>query len=343
MRRMIKYIQIVILAGVGVLLTANVVKGQDQQYTQFYANPMNLSPAFAGTGLQSRMATTYRNQWPALPRAFVSYNVAFDHFISDINSGVALTIHHDRAGTGGMSFTSAALHYAYEVNLTRKLSFRPALNVGFGSNFIDITKLTFMDQLVREEDGVTTLDPDRGRFIQKPINYPDFGTGFLLFSDFFWFGAALSHINQPIQSFTGGDSYLPRKLGFHGGIRFKLSDVSAFKSRQHIVPAFNYQMQGKFDQLDLGFYYEYDPMIIGLWYRGLPIFKKNGYKYMNHDALALLIGYSINNMKIAYSYDLTISKLSPNSGGAHEISIVMEFISKNKKTTKRRVVPCAKF
>ncbi len=341
---MTKFLQISILLVVGFVCTTNLARGQDQQYTQFYANPMYLSPAFAGTSIQSRMAMSYRNQWPAIPKAFVSYNVAFDHFISQANSGVALTVQHDKAGVGGMSFTSAALHYAYEINLTRKISLRPALSFGFGSTFLDVDKLTFIDQLARDDNGVSTLDPDRTRFVQEPVNYPDFGAGLLVFSDMFWFGGAINHINEPVQSLTGDDTKLPMKLGVHGGVRFKLSDVSAFTSRQYLVPAFNYQMQGLFDQLDLGFYYEYDPVVIGLWYRGIPVLKNNDYRYVNHDALAVLVGYEINNVKIGYSYDLTLSKFSANSGGAHEVSVTMEFASKrNKKRNKRRVMPCAKF
>ena len=85
-------------------------------------------------------------------------------------------------------------------------------------------------------------------------------------------------------------------------------------------------------------------MVIGLWYRGLPLLKSNEYNYLNHDAIAILVGYEINNVKIGYSYDLTVSKFSPNSGGAHELSLTMEFASKrNKKRNKRRVMPCAKF
>ena len=341
---MTKFLQIALLATVGFVFTTILARSQDQQYTQFYANPMYLSPAFAGTSIQSRVAMSYRNQWPAIPKAFVSYNFAFDHFVSEVNSGVALTVQHDQAGTGGMSYTSAALHYAYEINITRKISIRPALSFGFGSSFLDIDKLTFIDQLAREDDGASTLDPDRSRFVQKPVNYPDFGAGLLVFSEAFWFGASVQHLNEPVHSLTGGDTQLPRKLGMHGGVRFKLSDVSAFKSRQFLVPAFNYQMQGLFDQLDLGFYYEYDPVVIGLWYRGIPLLKNNDYNYVNHDAIAVLVGYEINNMKIGYSYDLTVSKFSPNSGGAHELTLTMEFASKrNKKRNKRRVMPCAKF
>jgi len=320
------------------------LKGQDQQYTQFYANPVYLNPGFAGTSIQSRAAAVYRNQWPSLPKAFVSYNFSYDQFIPSINSGIGITIQHDKAGTGGLTYTSAAINYAYEIQISRRFSVRPALSLGYGSNFLDVDKLTFMDQLAREEDGLATLDPDRARFAQKPINYPDFGGGLVVFSEKMWLGASVKHMNEPVNSIIGTDTRLPLKWSVHGGIKIKVAELGAFSRRQHIVPAFNFQSQGLFDQLDLGFYYEYDPLVLGLWYRGIPLFKKNGYNHLNQDAIAVLVGYEINNMRIGYSYDLTISQLTPNSGGAHELSIVYEWASrKNKRKSKRRIMPCAKF
>jgi type IX secretion system PorP/SprF family membrane protein len=333
-----------IFTGLIVLFCSVHSYGQDQQFTQFYASPMHLNPALAGTSIQSRVAMLYRNQWPAIPKAFVSYNFAFDHFFSSVNSGVGLMVSHDRAGTGALSFTSVALQYAYEINITRKISLRPAIQLGYGSNYVDINRLTFTDQLAREEDGVTTLDPDRDRFAQEPVMYPDFGTGFVVFSEKFWFGAAWHHINEPIHSVIGRETSLPRKLTVHGGMRIKLADVGAFTKRQYIIPAFNYQSQGEFDQVDIGFYYEYDPIVLGIWYRGIPGLKKNPANTINQDAMAVLVGYEINNIRIGYSYDLTVSSLTPNTGGAHELSLVMEFASKqSKKKSKRRVMPCAKF
>ncbi len=341
MKKSLKIFFLVVV--IGSFMSSNL-KAQDQQFTQFYASPILLNPAMAGTSVQSRVAMSYRNQWAALPKAFVSYNVSYDQFISQVKSGIGVTVRHDRAGTGGLSYTAASLQYAYEINITRKISIRPALSVGFGSTYLDVDRLTFSDQLAREDDGASTLDPDRARFVQKPVNYPDFGAGVVLYSEKFWVGGAVKHINEPVQSVTGGETTLPKKVNVHGGLRLKLNDLSAFSGRQYIVPAFNYQSQGSFDQLDLGFYYEYAPMTIGLWYRGLPLLKSNEYDYLNHDALAVLIGYEINNMKIGYSYDLTISKLGANSAGSHEISWVMEWASKrNKKRNKRRVMPCAKF
>jgi type IX secretion system PorP/SprF family membrane protein len=332
------------------LLTTALLTGilasyaQDQQYTQFYAAPLYLNPAFAGTSIQSRASMIYRNQWPALPKSFVSYNFSYDQFFSDINSGVGIIVSHDRAGTGGLTYTSVALQYAYEIKINRKYSIRPAVSFGYGSTFLDIDRLTFGDQLARGPEAGNTLDPDRIRFAQEPVGSADFGSGVLLFSDKFWFGAALHHMNEPVQSLTSRDTRLPKRMSVHSGMRIKISELGAHSKRQFIVPAIHYQAQGLFDQVDVGVYYEYDPLVLGIWYRGIPGFKANDYGPLNQDAIAILLGYEVNNYRIGYSYDLTISTLTARSAGAHEISLMIEWASRrNKKASKRRVIPCAKF
>jgi hypothetical protein len=46
----------------------------------------------------------------------------------------------------------------------------------------------------------------------------------------------------------------------------------------------------------------------------------------------MMAGYELKFLKLAYSYDLTVSNLGLNSGGAHEISLIFSFNSKNKGT-----------
>jgi hypothetical protein len=82
-----------------------------------------------------------------------------------------------------------------------------------------------------------------------------------------------------------------------------------------------------------------------LYYRGLPL-KNTRYEQANADAIIAMVGFEYKDFGMAYSYDLTLSKLVANSGGAHEISLVWEFADERKKRKRRRskfLIPCAKF
>ena len=48
---------------------------QDPQYSQYYANALYLSPAFAGAEENTRAIFATRYQWPGLDASFVSNTV----------------------------------------------------------------------------------------------------------------------------------------------------------------------------------------------------------------------------------------------------------------------------
>ena len=104
--------------------------------------------------------------------------------------------------------------------------------------------------------------------------------------------------------------------------------------------AMNFQKQGKFYQSDLGVYYYKDPLIFGLWYRGIPLATSQA-----GDAIIGLLGIKTNSLSIGYSYDFTISNLISASGGAHEISLIYEFNNLSIGAQKKRVraIPCPEF
>ncbi len=135
------------LSSIGLLICI-LSAAQDYQYTQFYAAPVNLNPAFTGNTTQSRIVMNYRNQWTAIPGAFVTYNLSYEHFIPKIKSGVGILMNHDRAGSGNLGYTSIAGLYSYEFQVNYNLFIRPGISFGKSFRTLDYDRLVFGDQLV---------------------------------------------------------------------------------------------------------------------------------------------------------------------------------------------------
>ncbi|MCG8577246.1 MAG: type IX secretion system membrane protein PorP/SprF, partial [Flavobacteriales bacterium] len=58
--------------GAFTLLISGTSWSQDPEFTQFYANPIYLNPAFAGSHGCPRLNLNHRNQWPSISGAFVT-------------------------------------------------------------------------------------------------------------------------------------------------------------------------------------------------------------------------------------------------------------------------------
>lgn len=329
----------VVALAIGLLMCITTA-GQDYQYTQFYAAPVNLNPAFTGNTTQSRVVMNYRNQWTAVPGAFVTYNLSYEHFVPKIKSGIGVVMNHDRAGSGNLGYTSVMGLYSYEFQINYDLYVRPGISFGKSFRTLDYDRLVFGDQLVRP-DGSSTIET----FQDIGSSFFDVGAGGLIYSHNYWLGVSAAHINKPNESLRGQEALVPIKFSAHGGYRNMFKTKTKSGGLQSVLTAFNYRMQEDFDQLDLGLYYEYSPVVFGLWYRGLPGIKKNDNPIVNHDAIALLFGYEIRKLKFGYSYDITISPLISNTAGSHEVSLIYEFHDpKNRKYSKRkRIIPCARF
>ena len=177
--------------------------------------------------------------------------------------------------------------------------------------------------------------------VTPKINFFNVNAGALYTTRFLWAGFAVHNINKPNTSLVDGSNPLPIKFSVHGGYRFVVSKKGNFLEK-YFAPAFNYHHQNKFDQLDLGAYYFYSPMSFGVWYRGIPL-KHYEPGYPNTDALSFLVGVDIKDydMRIGFSYDVTLSRLASRSFGAAELSIIYEIAKKSKR--KRVYVSCPKF
>jgi type IX secretion system PorP/SprF family membrane protein len=329
------------------------VTAQYPQFSQFYAAPLYLNPAMAGSTGQARAGINYRNQWPAIDANFTTMSAYFDYFIEDKNSAVGMIITRDTEGLAGLQSLSVGLQYAYELQINENLGFRPGIQLAVFNRDINFDKLTFGDQ----------FDANTGQFLDQPTaetfntnfskTFFDISFGGVLFTRTAWLGVSAWHLTQPNQSIIDEQSPLPIKYSFHGGFKFYLksgatgSGIYTRKAERSIAPAIQYRHQGKFDQMDVGLYFTAEPMVLGVWYRGVPF--KNIDDFVNNESIVLLLGFTKLGAKdainIGYSFDYTISKLGSGSGGAHEFSLVYTWPMRNPRKPPRDklVIPCPDF
>src|SRR6478735_598008 len=90
------------------------LKAQDPQFTQFYANPLYLNPAFAGTARCPRICMNYRNQWPNLSGNYVTYSFSGDMHVDALGGGLGVLVTTDDQARGTLKTTNASLLYSYQ-------------------------------------------------------------------------------------------------------------------------------------------------------------------------------------------------------------------------------------
>ncbi len=303
------------------------VKAQDPEFTQFYANPLYLNPAFAGTHRCPRVGIGYRNQWPGISGTYVTTLASYDQHVESLSGGLGFMFMNDQA-SNTLKHTRASVMYSYQAKINKKFSMRFGAEATFFQKSLDWTKLTFGDQ----------IDPRRG-FVYQTGDLPrggnvsniDFSAGVLGFSEMFFFGFAAHHLTQPNESLIIGDSRLPMKLTGHIGAVIPASGKGSMYTTNDvkISPNIMFRKQGTFTQLNMGMYVRKGALVGGIWYR-------------NKDAFIVLVGVQTDVLKIGYSYDVTISKLSLASGGAHEVSLGINFNCKPKRKTFR-TISCPSF
>ncbi len=306
-----------------ILFAVTESKAQDPEFTQFYANPLYLNPAFAGTARCPRIVMNYRNQWPGISGTFVTTSASYDQHIDALSGGIGILALTDKAGEGTLKTTNISGIYSYQLAISRKFSLRFGIQGMWAQKVVDWSKLTFGDM----------IDPRRGFIYTSnevkrdvPARYVDFSAGILGFSETYFFGFAVHHLTEPNESVVSGESPLPRKYTFHAGANIPLESRGEEAS---LSPNILFQRQDNFQQINFGMYYTKGPIVGGLWYR-------------NSDSFIALIGLQTDNFKMGYSYDVTVSKLTNKTAGSHEVSMTIQFDCKPRRR-KFRTISCPSF
>ncbi|MCX6257743.1 MAG: type IX secretion system membrane protein PorP/SprF [Bacteroidia bacterium] len=298
--------------------------GQDPEFSQFYANQLYLNPAFAGSAICPRLSLNYRNQWPALHNTFITYNASVDGYLDVVQGGVGFHFMNDQQGDGTIKTTNVDAMYAYTLRVTRSFSLTGGFQTSWIQRKLDWNRLIFPDMIDALYGVIYRTNEQYPKDANK--SYFDFSTGLLGFGTNYYFGIAVHHLAEPVESFNNSsDAVLPRKYTAHVGFIIPLTGDNIKRGELQLSPNFMYQKQQDFEQFNYGLYLSRRGVTAGFWLRQNIQF--------NYDAFIIMLGFVQDNFKLAYSYDITISKLAKETLGAHEISFSYMFPCFQKKKT----------
>lgn len=330
-----------ILVAAVLVMISGFLKAQDPHFSQFFASPLTLNPAFTGKfDGQWRLAVNHRDQWPSIPKAYVTTSGSFDFDI--LKSKIP---ENDVFGIGFSGVSDASANSQLKLNYgSVSMSYHKALDedgyntigAGFQGTYsslvLDVSKLTFEDMLRQNGFTGTTNDIIYNGTNQ---NYMDLNAGVLYSGSTngqnnYYLGVSMYHINRPKVNFKDQSWYLTGRLTVHAGATLPISDnLSLNASAIH-------QMQSKASETIVGgaltMLANGDPdnptnVFLGSWFRF-------------NDAAIPYVGLEFGGLRIGASYDVNISSLkaaTANRGGS-EFSLI--YI---KKKTESKGIPCPKF
>ncbi|MBS1729601.1 MAG: PorP/SprF family type IX secretion system membrane protein [Bacteroidetes bacterium] len=318
------------------------VKAQDPHFSQFFASPLTLNPAFTGKfNGNFRIAGNYRDQWPTINRAYQTSTAAIDFPIlrnkiaSNDIWGVGLMGYSDKSAAGAVSFNYISLSTAFHKGLDEEgySQIGAGFQATYSNMIIDPSNLKFEDQLT--PFGFTGVTSETFANSTLKSSYFDMNAGLLYTTSTtdrnnLYVGVSVYHINRPKQNFNSGAEFLinPRST-IHAGGYFGLGQNTTL----HLSAL--YTSQAKAHETVAGGAFEFST---GDPYNPLSLYAGSWIRL--NDAIIPYVGIEFNSFRLGITYDINTSvlKTASESRGGLEISLIYL----NKKPDSKGV-PCPKF
>lgn len=321
---MLKKIKILVLIVAG--LQMNSLEAQDLHFSQFFNSPLTTNPANTGfiPDADYRIGANYRNQWSSImssPYKTISIFGDAQVFRDRLENGwlgLGAVVLGDQAGSGSLTSTKVYGSVAYHQMLGLSSLVSAGFNIGWANKNINPSKLKFPDQF----DGKffnNTL-PTSVVLTNNNVSYLDVhaGMNYAYFPDenvYINAGYSIQHVNRPRETFFADNSNA-------GRIPFRQSAfvnaILKVNDRLIVNPNAYFTTQAKSSDLVLGLNANYNlsefgekQLLAGVYYR-------------LGDAVIPMVGFELNNLQFAFSYDVTLSSLRQFNGyrGASEFSII---------------------
>jgi len=313
-------------------LCANHLYGQDVEFSQYYANPLYLNPAFAGSDEYTRVSLNYRTILPASFGDYSTYSASVDKYYDGLGGGVGFQILNDRQAQGTINDLGLNLIYSYHTKLRKRWALATGFRIGYNIKTLDGKNLLYPD-MIDPVNGNSGSGMESGLF-QRAL-YFDFSFGMLTWYKNYYTGVSVDHITQPKISLGSDDpGPISRKYTLHGGMEIPFYN-SLHRVDMTVSPNLIFQKQGGASKINLGVYLNKNYLTVGAW------LKTN--LNVNLTGCVLMAGFVSDNLTFAYSYDVPFYLDGINNviSGGHEVTFLYKFMYKSKRK-KIRAIKCPK-
>lgn len=343
------------LTGLIFVLSFGHTQAQDIHFTLHRMTPLAFNPATTGGFYGSyRVSALYRDQYRSVAGKGGYKTPTFSLDVPVIRGfkktdwvGVGMFFYSDKSGTGGLTQSAFKVSAAYHWSLNKKGTSTLAIGYQTGSiqrEIMDAYKLIFEDQLIQGPSGgvlpetMEQLETEKKGFLDH--------VGGLKFTskynktDEFYIGISAGKFGSPDWSLVaqGGQYRVDPKAYAEIGMTTVLSSKVRFSPNityQKIMgnPANTLVVQGI---LDLNYDPEKEIVLRG----GL------GYRSGANigDAIQLMVGADIKDIRVMLGYDVNISSLTSASGTFGAIELAAQYIGKiYKRPNPDPVIFCPRF
>jgi type IX secretion system PorP/SprF family membrane protein len=330
------------------VLLFHISGAQSLHFSQWFNSPLTTNPANTGfiPDADYRIGANYRTQWSnvmSVPYKTMSIFGDAQVLRNKIENGwigVGAVLLSDVAGAGKLKTNKAYASLAYHQMIGISSLLTVGFNAGWVNKRINTSDLTFPDQfdgkffsnqlptsVLLDVRSISYFD------LQTGINYAYFPTDKIYLNG----GLAIWHINRPRESFfsteqAGFDSRLSSRYSvfFNGSIKVSKEVI--------LNPMAYYTRQTSASELTAGIHVQYNLKDAG------EIQLLGGLYYRVGDALVPMVGFAWNNIRLLFSYDVTVSSLNKynQSRGAWEFSLINNGFYNEYKGDKRQSL-CPRF
>jgi type IX secretion system PorP/SprF family membrane protein len=302
-----------------------LVSAQDPIFTQYFLVPESLNPSFTGLLETTSAGVIHRSQWTNLNYKIDTDYAYFSTWSENNQSGIGVNFLNHRENFTGYNFLQSNINYSYRVELNYEWYFRPGIEIGYGSKSFGFQNLILRDQINLSNETISPVSIDPLQ-LNNRIHFINISTGLLFYTDNFWIGSAIKHLNRPnISIAEEGNIPLDMFYNISTGYEFNLSDIIEtgflpYETRMMVTG--NFMDQGGYNRLDIGTSIIFSQLVIGATAALNPIKKPDQSHTLT--SINLFSGLQYEKFKIGFSYDINTSKIG-RTGGVFELGLVYQF------------------